>query len=179
MRSALTVGVLVIGLVSTADAATLFFEDFESWLSPVKWATLGSAVIDTDPLEGDQALKFGTITSGGDLFSVGINNPTGSYLLSFDYLGTCAGLGCGGFIGQTGGSPFWLFGSDPFTTESPTELIDDGEWHSYSIGFSRSTSLALALEDFNSSATLFPGDAWFDNVLLTDQFGSQAQPLQS
>jgi len=76
-------------ILLTDGAQTLFFDDFESGLG--KWETVGSGVIVSDPLKpNNHALSFAELHSGGDIFSK-LNIVSGSYILSFDYLGTCNG----------------------------------------------------------------------------------------
>lgn len=169
-----------LALAPLASATTLFFDDFESGgLSATNWLGGSSGVVGTDPVEGDKALHFRSLGSGGDLLSAIINNPSGSYILSFDYLGTCGSQNCGGFIGHEPGD-VWDAGSSTTysTTLHPEYLVDDGTWNHYSIAFSSATSIRLQLEDFVGSGGV-AGDAWFDNVMVTDKAGPTRVPEPS
>lgn len=149
-------------------SATLFSDDFESGL--VKWSTIGSGVIVSDPLEpSNHALSFTGVNSAGDIFSRQIVNGTGSYILSFDYLGTCS-VKCGGFIGYDP-NDVWLGGTDYSGYPGLLKLLlDTGHWERVTIVFSGPTTLSLKLEDWFGSGGV-PGDAYFDNILLTDEKG--------
>jgi len=149
-------------------SATLFSDDFESGLA--KWSTIGSGVIVSDPLEpSNHALSFTGFSSAGDIFSRQIVNATGSYILSFDYLGTCSG-NCGGFIGYDP-NDVWLGGTDYSGYPALLKLLlDTGHWERVTIVFSGPTTLSLKLEDWFGSGGV-PGDAYFDNILLTDENG--------
>lgn len=153
--------------MGSVQATTLFYEDFESDLS--QW-TAGGGVIVSDPLEGDNALTFNRLYGGGDIFTSSlILNPTGQYILSFDYLGTCGNDDCGGFIYNS--STGWLG-----TTVGPYNnyldiLPDTGSWEHVEYAFSGPTSIYLALEDWAGSFGTF-GDAFFDNIEVTDAAGS-------
>ena len=147
-------------------SATLFFDDFESGLG--QWPTIGSGVIVSDPLKpNNHALSFAQLFSGGDILSKSINNTTGSYILSFDYLGTCSNNNCGGFIGYEPGD-VWLGGTSG--EYAPDLLPDTGRWERVTIIFSGPTTISFQLEDYIGSGGV-PGDAYFDNILLTDENG--------
>ena len=153
-------------------SATLFFDDFESGLA--KWLTIGTGVIVSDPLEtNNHALSFTGLNIAGDIFSRQIVNATGSYILSFDYLGTCSGKNCGGFIGYEPGD-VWVGGTDPNGYSAPiTILPDTGSWERVTIVFSGPTTISLKLEDWIGSGVV-AGDVYFDNILLTDENGPSA-----
>ncbi len=172
-RSVLLLTFMFAFLSVNAHAATLFFDDFESGsLSALRWAILSQGIVVTDPIQGDKALAFSGLNAGGDLISVLILNPSSSYVLSFDYLGTCGRQDCGGFIGHEPGD-VWDFGSQPSygTTASPLFLLDDGAWHHYSIAFTAGTSISLQVEDYSGSGGT-ARDAFFDNIMVTDAAGA-------
>lgn len=156
-----------------SSAATLFYEDFESDLS--QWSantgslngSFGGVIVD-DPLQTDRALTFSQLDGSIDIWTTSINNPTGSYILSFDYLGTCQTTNCGGFIWNS------ITGWNGTTYPYPDTLPDTGRWEHVQISFTGVTSIQLGLEDWNGSGGTF-GDAYFDNIELTDQFGSSRE----
>ena len=167
--------ILLLASASISNASTLFFEDFESGLSQWDDTYHGlNAQTVTDPLNSNnQVLNFKNRQSGGDLFSSNAFTSTtnNSYILSFDYLGTCTTNNCGGFIGisanTTAGSHSWLGGTG---NGYPDLLPDTGMWEHVSISFTSSFAIHLMLEDFVSSNNI-AGDAYFDNILLTDANG--------
>ena len=159
-----------ISVASTASATTLFFDDFESGLG--QWSTAPGGVtpgfggtIVSDPLESDNALTFNQLDGAIDIWTDVISNPTGNYILSFDYLGTCTNGNCGGFIWNS------ITGWNGTTTPYPDTLPDTGSWESVTLSFSGATSIRLGLEDWIGSYGTY-GDAFFDNIELTDEFGS-------
>ena len=162
----LLLALTILFLPTSVFSATLFFDDFESGLG--QWATIGYGVVVTDPLQGDHALKFTAITSGGDILSNPVSNATGSYILTFDYLGTCTSGNCGGFIGYEPGD-VWL-GGTVVLPYAPDLLPDTGSWEKVTIAFTGPTAISFQLEDFSGSGG-GPGDAYFDNILLTDADG--------
>jgi hypothetical protein len=177
-----------LSAASLAQAATVnvFSSGFESGLSA--WvdrypASPDAAVFD-DPLRpGNHVLGFNRTVGGGSLFSTAAVSSSGSYTLSFDYLGR-PGLGgvagdLGGFIGVSSGlfgsSEMWLAGTRSFPGLQ-VDLLDDGLWHSYSITFTSTIGslLHVKAEDFDGSGGV-AGDAFFDNVVLRDS--SVAAPV--
>jgi hypothetical protein len=161
-KAAVFIGLAAI-LINTASATTIFFEDFESDLS--QWSTIGGGIIVNDPLESDNALSFSRVTGGGDIFSNVISNPSGSYILSFDYLGTCSDNDCGGFI-MSQNLPW-----QGTTTPYPDTLPDTGSWVRLQFAYTGAASDFLRIEDWNGSSPIF-GDAFFDNIEITDADGS-------
>lgn len=159
---------------TSAHAALLFFEDFESDLSQWTGKSAGAhhGQILADPLEADQAMNFTQLNSAGDIFSSGAySSPNSKFKLSFDYLGdpTLGGSAgnLGGFIGHSFGLPgshSWLAGTSGASSAAPI-LIDDGAWHHYSIEFTTAGSIHVMIEDFSGSGGV-AGDAYFDNVRL-------------
>lgn len=172
---------LTAALVGGASATTLFSENFEGTLSawsPSTYTGLGaSGAIVADPVQADKAVHFGILNAGGDIISTaGNTSASGTYKLYFDYLGLPGQGGIpgdlGGFIGYSYGFPgthAWLGGTIT-GYGTPIEMIDDGAWHSYSITFTAGAGIHVILEDFSGSAGV-PGDAYFDNITLTDGDG--------
>jgi hypothetical protein len=167
--------ILLLSIASISHASTLFFDDFESGLGQWNDTYQGfNAQIVADPLNsGNQVLNFTALRAAGDLFSANAFTSTtsNSFILSFDYLGTCQTGNCGGFIGASsttgGGAHTWLGGT---TSPYPDLLPDTGAWEQVSISFSSSFAVHLMLEDWNGSGGI-AGDAYFDNILLTDLNG--------
>jgi hypothetical protein len=168
--------ILLLASASISNASTLFFEDFETGLSQWDDTYQGfNAQTVVDPLNsGNQVLNFTALRGGGDLFSSNAFTSTtsGSFILSFDYLGTCGNSNCGGFIGISAnagaGSHSWLGG----TTSPYADLLPDtGVWEHVSIAFSSPlNAIHLMLEDWSGSGGT-AGDAFFDNIMLTDANG--------
>ncbi|MFW5427188.1 MAG: hypothetical protein ACKE8G_02940 [Methylophagaceae bacterium] len=167
--------IILLATTSISNASTLFFEDFESGLGQWSDAYQGfNAQTVADPADaGNQVLNFTALRGGGDLFSSNAFTSTtsNSFILSFDYLGTCSTGNCGGFIGvsqfTSGGPHTWLGGT---TSPYPDLLPDTGVWEHVSITFSSSYAVHLMLEDWGGSGGV-AGDAYFDNILLTDANG--------
>ena len=164
-----------------AYGTTLFFEDFETDLSNWTGKSGGShnGIIVSDPLETDHALAFTALNWGGDIFTQDVfTSPTGEYILSFDYLGMCNSSDCGGFIGYSYGLPdthVWLGGTGgPY----PDLLPDTGQWEHVTISFTAGSDIHLMLEDWVGSGGI-AGDAYFDNILLTDGSGPSPVPEPS
>lgn len=164
IRRALTVIALSAFLPAAASATTLFFEDFEGDLS--QWGPNYSGVIVNDPLDGgNKALAFRLLKGGGDIFSQWINNPTGSYILSFDYLGRCDTDNCGGFI-KTEFLP-WQGTTAPY----PDTLPDTRQWVHLEFAYTGGIHDRIIIEDWIGSYGR-AGDVFFDNIELTDAGGS-------
>ena len=204
MRSFLTL-VSILGLVlffgNPASATTLFFEGFESDMS--NWFGKGggahNGIIVPDPLGGPgNVLTFSATNAAGDIFTQDtFSSHDNRYILSFDYLGTCNGPDCGGFIGFSKGTPSshgWFNYSYPlghstqwqhvtieFTPGEVNAMIAGGPhyiYYNYSGGsFSANDPIHLMVEDWYSPGP--PRDAFFDNILLTDGSGPSGIPEPS
>lgn len=158
---------LLTGLVmaSQASATVLFADDFQTNLS--QWNP-GSGVITAAP-GGGNALAFTATIGGGDSFALSpISAVSGSYTLTFDYLGTCgAGQSCGGYIGFNNGSgETWLSGSGGYPTTVP--IIETGAWQTITVNFTSASPFTLKIEDWNG-ATDGPtaGNAFFRNLVVS------------
>ena len=56
-------------------------------------------------------------------------------------------------------------------------LIDDGTWHDYEFTFSSARDVHIMLEDFAFvSHPSVPGDAFWDNIMLTDGVTAVPEP---
>ena len=179
-RSAYLALLAVLLSPMAANAGLIFLEDFETDLSNWTGKNGGShnGLIVADPLEGDHALTFSALNSGGDIFSV-LTFTGGSYTLEFDYLGTCNTGDCGGFIGYSydlypnydiavypWGDAEWIGGTGGISIY-PDLLPDTGGWEHVVINFTTTQELNfhLMLEDFVTSGPFY-GDAYFDNIRL-------------
>jgi hypothetical protein len=167
-----------------AQAATVpvkvFSTGFESGLSTWtdrKPSSPDAAVFD-DPLRpGNHVLGFNRTMGAGSVFSKTQVSSTGSFTLSFDYLGLPDRGGVaddlGGFIGISvggnGSNQYWV-GSTNDDSGTPLSLIDDGLWHSYSYTFSSPIGqrVRVMVEDWDGSGGV-AGDAFFDNIVLRDR----------
>jgi len=177
-------------LSTNISAATLFSDDFESDLS--QWSDVffnqDSAQIVVDPLNSsNNVLNFSKPGFGGDLTSAsGYTSFGNSFILSFDYLGTCGNPnpGCGGFAGvgstANGGATFWVSGTST-AGGAPNDLLDTGAWEHVDVAFTGFSSTYIILQDFNNflGAAAIPEDAYFDNIVLTDASGPSPVPVPS
>ena len=176
-------------------AAPLFSEKFEGDLSG--WFGKGGGPhngrIVRDPLRnGNKVLTFAGLQTGGDIFSEQIAvGKRKTYRLKFDYLGQPGRGGVkddlGGTFGisiMTPGHARWLAGTQTVSAEA-VSLKDDGKWHTYEIEFSPGSkpwftpdgtravtlrsipAIRMMLED-NAGSKGVPGDAFFDNISLTE-----------
>jgi hypothetical protein len=170
---------LAIACGAQAATVNVFSSGFESGLSA--WfdrnpASPDAAVFD-DPLRpGNHVLGFNTIMGSGSVFTNAQVTSSGSYTLSFDYLGVArpgsiAG-DLGGYIGVSvggnGSSQYWIGGTSNYYG-TPVNLIDDGAWHNYSYTFTSTIGqpIRVMVEDWNGSGGV-AGDAFFDNIVLRD-----------
>ena len=162
---------------SVTAANILFKENFESGLSAWTGKDEGPhhGKLVKDPLnDKNQVLTFTALNSGGDIFSKVINNPSGKYILSFDYLGLTQGGSIpddfGGFIGysyDTPGSHTWIAGTMASYPGIVYHLEDIGQWTRIFLTFTAGSEIRIMLEDYIGSGGI-PGDAYFDNIVLTD-----------
>jgi len=180
MTQLLTGITLALAFSTGAQAAVVssFAENFEGSLSA--WtqrnASHPDGVIVADPLRtGNHVLSFSRTMGSGSLFSTDQVKSDGNFTFAFDYLGlarpgSVAG-DIGGYLGVSkglnGSNQYWLAGTGNYAT--PINLIDDGQWHSYSITFSSPIGkpVRLMLEDWDGSRGV-AGDAYFDNLRLND-----------
>ena len=156
---------LAAGIATSASAAPIFSDDFQGGLG--QWNAGSSGQIVADPLGGGcNALNFANLGSGGDLFSTAsYSSPTGMFILTFDYLGTCGGTECGEFIGFNNiAGETWLAGGASYLTVSP--ITDTGAWQTASITFTSASAIQLKLEDFGGSGDHAPLNAYFRNLVL-------------
>jgi hypothetical protein len=158
---------LILTLTGTAEAGSLFSDDFESG-SLSKWDSNAHGQIVVDPLNSsNHSLDFTARDAGGDIFSPLINvTPGVTYVFSFDYLGTAPdAAGFAGLYGSFGEN--WVAGASPYY--SGTVLMpDDGTWHHYSFAFTiTGGDMGVKFEDWNGNGGTSLGDAYFDNVILS------------
>lgn len=151
-----------------------FEGDLSAWTDRVP--TSPDAVIVADPLRpGNHVLGFTRTVGGGSIFGNTAVTSTGTYVLSFDYLGlprpgSVAG-DLGGFIGVNegfwGSAEMWLAGTQPYG--NALQLIDDGQWHHYDITFTSTIGMPIRVkaEDYSGSRGV-TGDVFFDNIVLRD-----------
>lgn len=160
-----------------ASPLTMMSADFEGDLSA--WTervpALPSALIVADPLVSGRGnvLTFQRAGSSGTLFSnEAVTSGNGKFLLSFDYLGLLTQGGTpgdlGGYIGvvtNMDGSGLWVGGTGSFPT--PLNLIDDGEWHSYSFVVTSEWGYTVRVmaQDWDGSGTA-ARNVFFDNISL-------------
>ncbi len=181
MKTIAISGILILLLCQTY-ATTIFSCDFETplsgWVGQNAGAYTGTLVL--DPIQSDHALSFTGLASGGDIFTE-ITFNAGNYIVSYDYLGR-PGMGgvagdLGGYMGFSYGLPlthYWLAGTSNVAGADPM-LIDDGQWHHYTISFTATASFHILFEDFIGAGGV-AGDALFDNLLLTDSAGPTPVP---
>jgi chitinase len=171
---------LTLAGAAQAAVVNMFSDNFEGGLSQWEDSRLLNphAKIVNDPIRpGNKVLTFDVPYFAGSIFSNDFVSTTGTFTLSWDYLGkprrfsTPGNLG--GYIGVS--SPdksmqLWIGGTSTLAP-TPIDMIDDGQWHSYSYTFSSpawlGTPIRIMLEDWIGSG-LVTGDAFFDNVMLRD-----------
>ena len=147
--------------------------DLSAWTE--RNPALPSAMIVADPLASGRGnvLTFQQVGYSGTLFSnEAVTSGNGKFLLSFDYLGLLTRGGTpgdlGGYIGVVtaiDGSGLWVGGTGSYPT--PLNLIDDGEWHSYSfvVRSEWGPTLRVMVEDWDGSGSAVR-NAFFDNISL-------------
>ncbi len=169
--------VAALSVAAAVQAAPLRAFNFEAELEGFveREPARPTALVVADPLHSGrgQVLTFQRAGSSGTLFSVdAVTSNDGKFMLSFDYLGLMGSTGLpgnlGGYIGVANGidgGGLWVGGTGDFPT--PLNLIDDGQWHSYSYTFDSAwgTSLIVMLEDWDGAGTA-TRDAFFDNISL-------------
>ena len=174
----------------SAFGAAIFTDDFEGdlslWTGKGGAISNGTTVDDPDLLRpGNRVLTFTALNSGGDIYSLQQFSLTAGqrYRISFEYLGLAqAGSvsgDLGGFAGLSEDLPgqhSWYYGTSSDSFASP-ELIDDGQWRTYTYDFvppvsfrfrpggGSGSAVHLMFEDFIGSGGV-AGDAYFDNVSL-------------
>lgn len=171
----LSVAVSLLGS-SQVFGSLLFSEDFESgmgqWTGKSDGVYYGQTV--TDPVSGsNNAMNFTEMISAGDVFT-STEFTAGTYWLSFDYFGDTTMFNSpndntGGYVGYSNalpGSHSWLIGTGTASGATDT-LVDDDQWHSYSLSFTSADSFHLMFEDYVGSGG-GAGDAYFDNINLSD-----------
>lgn len=138
-------------------------------LSPATWASNIHGQIVVDPLNAsNRVLNFSATQGGGDLFSVEVPNaPT--FYLSFDYLFLGTAPFGGGFIGVQDPGETWLAGDCNGCYPTPFDVLTGlsaDTWHHIQIQYSPfgPGPTALKLEQFVGN----PGNAYFDNLVLSD-----------
>jgi hypothetical protein len=180
MRKLLLMLVVSFLPVSGLHASLVYFENFENGLSDWTGKNEGAhtGAIVADPKQGDKALTFTDITSRGDVFTTtaASNFAVGAYRLEFDYLGLFVDGQVvddfGGFIGISDdfvnvdrSDHRWLLGTALEGGAEGGNLIDDDNWHIYSVNFTAVYDFHLILEDFQWSGGI-AGDVFFDNIKL-------------
>lgn len=162
-------------LSATAATVPAFAENFEGSLSAwtgINNGAITEAAIVVDPLNsGNHVLGFTKLGSGGSIYTVDtIATTTGQFTVSFDYLGLArAGSKAGdlgGFFGISQSFPGahqWVAGTGSYP--APIELVDDGQWHTYTLTFNTAigSTVRLMFEDYMGSGGV-TGDAFFDNI---------------
>ncbi|MFK5970439.1 MAG: hypothetical protein QM487_10005, partial [Candidatus Marithrix sp.] len=184
--------ILLWGTFSSAE--TLFFDDFENGLD--NWTgknyTAPTAKIVDDPVNDGhgKVVAFTKKVIEGDIYTkiiinnLPINKP---YILEFDYLGIPVRKskeGNGGYIGYSrntnpGAGPSnhrWVGGTKSnysiYRGDQYQFIKDNGKWNHYKVDLSATDfpDFVLMLEDYLYARGV-AGDAYFDNILLTDARG--------
>jgi hypothetical protein len=176
----------ILSITVNSHAETLFVDDFEgdlsAWTGKYGGSHNGTIVSDPDPFEGDHAVTFTSTAIGGDIFTAEtFSSSDGQFILSFDYFGDPSMGGTpgdlGGLIGLStnnqGSGTTWI-GTSPLYGDV---LPDTGMWEhvEYTFELTPNTPYYLVLEDWRTSGPI-AGDAFFDNVLLSDGQGPSPVP---
>ena len=171
----ITATLAVAGLSQAANVA-LFSDNFESG-NLSKWddQIIPHGAVFADPLNpANKVVGFNRRGLAGSIFSKDfVVSPDSVFTLSFDYLGYAGQRSVagdfGGYIGVAVSAlpilQFYIGGTGAFPT--PLNLIDDGQWHSYSYTFNSgiTNSLRVVVEDWLGSGGQVR-DAYFDNLVL-------------
>ncbi|MDD2815871.1 MAG: hypothetical protein PHP00_09045 [Thiotrichaceae bacterium] len=187
-----------------ATAKTLWVDDFENGLS--KWVGKSNAApenfarLENDPVNAGhgKVITFTSLVIEGAVYTQTSFNHAElkkPLKLEFDYLGI---PGRGGVAGDLGGyigyarnsSPGpgaenhrWVGGTNPsygvYKGDNYIHIEDDGQWHHYKVDMSASDfpNFQLMLEDY-AYANGVAGDAYFDNITLTDADGVDVPPVK-
>ncbi|MDM8565245.1 hypothetical protein QUF74_06275 [Candidatus Halobeggiatoa sp. HSG11] len=177
-----------------SHAETLFIDDFETGLNnwTGKNGSVPTAKVVNDPLNSGhgKVVTFTKKVIEGDIYTktiisnLPINKP---YILEFDYLGMPVRKsreGNGGYIGYSrntdpGPGPSnhrWIGGTKKsysiYRGDQYKFLKDNGKWNHYKVDLSATDfpDFVLMLEDYLYARGI-AGDAYFDNILLTDARG--------
>ena len=177
LRAVGFVSALSLATWAHASPLTMMAADFEGDLSA--WTernpAIPSGLIVADPLASGRGnvLTFQQVGSSGTLFSnEAVTSGSGKFMLSFDYLGLLTQGGTpgdlGGYIGVVtaiDGSGLWVGGTGVYPT--PLNLVDDGEWHSYTFTFTSEWGYTVRVmaEDWDGSGAA-ARNAFFDNISL-------------
>ena len=184
MKRHISLTLLALSLTAPfANAALLSFtENFEGNLSAWTDRNPGDpeSVIVSDPLRpGNHVLSFTRVGSGGSIFTTDViqASASSSYTVTFEYLGLPTPADndgdLGGFFGISNNLSPSIYGTDHYwvagtgTFPSPIHLVDDGQWHSYTLTFTSpiNTPVHLIFEDYNGSGSV-AGDVYFDNIVF-------------
>jgi hypothetical protein len=184
-KALLLAGALLVSSAPVARAQGILFKDslqtnLDQWV-PVPGppggqpGSTGTAAIITAP-GGGNALTFGATTYQGDIQTLNsFTSSTGSFTLSFDFLGNCGQTSnCGGFVNASGGAPYldgWLISDTPYYDgiygEIP-QMPDTGNWEHVSYTFTTPSPIHLALEIYEFAEYAGSETAWFKQMELTD-----------
>jgi hypothetical protein len=184
-------------LATSASAKTLWMDDFENGLT--KWVGKNNAPatsfgrIESDPVNSGRGkvVTFPSKVIEGAIFSTfSVNHKElkKPLRLEFDYLGMPNRGGVagdlGGYIGYARNpnpgpgseNHRWVGGTNPnysiYKGDNYIHLEDDGQWHRYVVDLSAADfpNFQLMLEDYEYAGGV-AGDAYFDNIVLTDADG--------
>jgi hypothetical protein len=157
MKKLILAALLVVSAAGQAMAATTYFT--ENFANLSAWTTRGAN--QSFASVSDNVLSFSQGNSAGDIYTTA--TFTGGFV-NFDYLGASAVDG-GGYVGFSEGLPgnhVWLAGSST-TYGTPTNLINDGTWHHYSLALTGTGHVML--EQFANNT---PGQGQFRSLSVTD-----------
>ncbi len=105
------------GGATVANATILFSDSLQFNLNNwgPSYGYTGTAAIVSAP-GGGSALSFGGTTGGGDIQTLGsFSSGTGSFTLTFDFLGACGHTSnCGGFVSIGPAPGGWLVSDTPY-----------------------------------------------------------------
>lgn len=184
-------------LATSVSAKTLWMEDFENGLG--KWVGKNNAPainfgkIENDPVNAGhgKVVTFPSKVIEGAIYSTMSFNHKElkkPLRLEFDYLGMPNRGGVagdlGGYIGYARNSNpgpgaenhRWVGGTNPnyniYKGDNYIHIEDDGQWHHYVVDLSAADfpNFQLMLEDYEYAGGV-AGDAYFDNIVLTDADG--------
>ncbi len=175
-KYALVLAAMAVAPLRQANAATLFYEDFETGvISGAKWASNISGSLITDPVAAGHGwvLHFSDPGSGGDLFTY-LMAYSAPVTIQFDFL-QLGSNNTGGFVGtdhQTFpyGDEQWILNTGGGYAYPNMNFLLPGSWAHVSLTFTPvdTNNIGTFAAKFEQVDEGFMGNAYFDNIQISD-----------